>query len=149
VTAVQVTKVQQPSDWQKRFHEIDRAAAASAARGLGIARDAVIVAGGSARGAVPGAALARRALGGDAGQRRRRVADVALLFNSIPHVVMMATPADLEDLGVGFTLSEGLGTSTATELRAVLAVGDEQGHEVRLSVTPGAPGRATGHAAAI
>ena len=59
---------------------------------------------------------------------------VALLFNSIPHVVMMATPADLEDLGVGFTLSEGL-VQHFHELREVLAVSNEQGHEVRLSVT--------------
>jgi len=33
---------------------------------------------------------------------------VSLLYQGIPHVVMMASPADLEDLGVGFTLSEGI-----------------------------------------
>ena len=59
---------------------------------------------------------------------------VALLFNSIPHVVMMATPADLEDLGVGFSLSEGL-LEHLHELRAVVAEPTEQGHELRLSVT--------------
>ena len=30
---------------------------------------------------------------------------VALTYQRTPHVVMLATPADLEDLGVGFTLS--------------------------------------------
>jgi len=59
---------------------------------------------------------------------------VALLFNSIPHVVMMATPADLEDLGVGFSLSEGL-LEHLHELREVVAVPTDQGHELRLSVT--------------
>jgi FdhD protein len=33
---------------------------------------------------------------------------VGLLYQGVPHVVMLASPADLEDLGVGFTLSEGI-----------------------------------------
>ena len=33
---------------------------------------------------------------------------VAIVFHNVPHVVMLATPADFEDFAVGFTLSEGL-----------------------------------------
>jgi FdhD protein len=59
---------------------------------------------------------------------------VSLSFNSIPHVVMLATPRDLADLGVGFTLSEAL-VARQGEIRDVQVAATEQGHEVRLSVT--------------
>ena len=51
---------------------------------------------------------------GDSGQRlagRDALAEecaVALVYNGISHVVMMATPQHLPDLGLGFTLSEGI-----------------------------------------
>ena len=59
---------------------------------------------------------------------------VSLSYNSIPHVVMMATPRDLEDMGVGFTVSEGLVADPA-EVRAVSLETGSGGHEVRLSVS--------------
>ncbi len=43
---------------------------------------------------------------------------VALVYHGVPHVVMLATPSDLEDFAVGFTLSEGL-VARPEEIRAV------------------------------
>ena len=43
---------------------------------------------------------------------------VALTYHGVPHVVMLATPQDLEDFAVGFTLSEAL-VSDASEIRGV------------------------------
>ncbi|HMA11524.1 MAG TPA: formate dehydrogenase accessory sulfurtransferase FdhD [Steroidobacteraceae bacterium] len=58
---------------------------------------------------------------------------VALTFNSIPHVVMLATPADLADLGRGFSFTEAL-VESPEEIRAVELRSSEQGLEVALSV---------------
>jgi FdhD protein len=43
---------------------------------------------------------------------------VALVYHEVPHVVMLATPADLEDYAVGFTLSEAL-VERPDEIRGV------------------------------
>ncbi|MEY4760427.1 MAG: formate dehydrogenase accessory sulfurtransferase FdhD, partial [Pseudomonadota bacterium] len=59
---------------------------------------------------------------------------VSLSFNSIPHVVMLATPRDLADLGVGFTVSEAL-VARVDEVRDVVVSTTAEGHEVRVSVT--------------
>jgi FdhD protein len=58
---------------------------------------------------------------------------VALSYNSIPHVVMLATPRDLEDLGVGFTVSEAL-VGTYSEVRDILLDSSSGAHELRISV---------------
>ena len=58
---------------------------------------------------------------------------VALTYNSIPHVVMMATPRDLEDMGVGFTVSEAL--AEAGEIRDVQVDSSAGAIELRLSVS--------------
>ncbi len=58
---------------------------------------------------------------------------VSLSYNSIPHVVMMATPRDLEDMGVGFTVSEAL-VADYSELRGVSLDTSSGEHELRISV---------------
>lgn len=60
---------------------------------------------------------------------------VAFIYHGIPHVVMLATPAHLEDLGVGFTLTEGL-VERSDEIRGVEAVALEEACELRISIAP-------------
>jgi FdhD protein len=59
---------------------------------------------------------------------RDAVADewpVAFRYHGVAHVVMLATPLDLEDLAVGFTLSEGIVSSFAEIRRVAVAREDE------------------------
>ena len=63
-------------------------------------------------------------------------APVALLYGGVPHVVMLATPADLEDLAVGFTMSEAL-VSSADEIRAFHIAGTAEQPEIHLTIAPG------------
>jgi len=58
---------------------------------------------------------------------------VALEFNGISHAVMLATPLDLEDFALGFSLSEGI-LDHAHELYAVETGESELGITVRLQV---------------
>lgn len=58
---------------------------------------------------------------------------VALTFNSIPHVVMLATPRDLTDLGRGFALTEALVAAPA-EIRAAELKQEGDALEVALSI---------------
>ena len=62
---------------------------------------------------------------------------VALEFNGISHAVMLATPLDLEDFALGFSLSEGI-LDHAHELYAVETASSELGITVRLQVSSGA-----------
>lgn len=58
---------------------------------------------------------------------------VALVYHGVPHVVMLATPADLEDYAIGFTLSEGL-VAHPDEIRGVEVSRGEESVEVRITV---------------
>jgi FdhD protein len=58
---------------------------------------------------------------------------VAISYNGRPHVVMMATPADLEDFGVGFTLSEQI-VANVSEISAVQVVRHAQGIELQIEI---------------
>ncbi|HKT71332.1 MAG TPA: formate dehydrogenase accessory sulfurtransferase FdhD [Steroidobacteraceae bacterium] len=58
---------------------------------------------------------------------------VAFVYHGVPHVVMLATPADLEDYAVGFTLSEGL-VAHADEIRSVEAAYTQAGANVRVTI---------------
>lgn len=60
-------------------------------------------------------------------------APIALSFHGIPHVVMLATPADLEDLAVGFTVTEGL-VGSAKEISSVEVSWGVDAIEVRIGV---------------
>jgi FdhD protein len=69
----------------------------------------------------------------DAHDRVAAEVPIALTYNSIPHVVMMATPSDLEDMGVGFTVSEAL--ADYSEIRDVRLDTSSGAFELRLSVS--------------
>lgn len=68
---------------------------------------------------------------------------VALVYNEVPHAVMMATPADLEDFGVGFTLSEQI-VEMVSEIGLVQVVQQDQGTQVFLDIPPDAAARLAG-----
>lgn len=58
---------------------------------------------------------------------------IAVLFNSAPYAVMMATPDDLDDFAVGFALAEGIITS-ASHINGILTLPSEEGLAVDLAV---------------
>jgi FdhD protein len=60
-------------------------------------------------------------------------APIALLYNGEPHVVMLATPLDLEDFALGFSLTENI-VANAREVESVRAYQRLEGIEVRLRI---------------
>ncbi len=62
---------------------------------------------------------------------------VALVYNGISHAVMMATPGDLEDLALGFSLSEGL-LDRADQLHDIEIVQRREGIELNMQIASAA-----------
>jgi len=60
---------------------------------------------------------------------------VALTYNGVSHVVMMATPGDLGDFALGFSLSEGI-LADARELRDYEISEGSTGIAVNMAITP-------------
>ncbi len=58
---------------------------------------------------------------------------VALVYHGVPHVVMLASPADLEDYAVGFTVSEGL-VGDPGEIQSVEVARGADSIEVRIGI---------------
>lgn len=58
---------------------------------------------------------------------------VVLVYNQVPHVVMMATPQDLEDFALGFSLTEEL-IRSAADLESVDVVRYSKGIEIQATV---------------
>lgn len=69
-------------------------------------------------------------------QQRDCVAEevpVALVYNGIPHVVMLATPKDLEVFALGFSLSEEIIVSPS-EMESIQPYRQPEGIEVRMKI---------------
>ncbi|SEN94239.1 FdhD protein [Bradyrhizobium sp. OK095] len=56
---------------------------------------------------------------------------IALTYNGSTHAVMMGTPADLEDFGIGFSLTEAI-IDRANEIGSIELISNELGMEVRM-----------------
>ncbi|WP_181707242.1 formate dehydrogenase accessory sulfurtransferase FdhD [Chthonobacter rhizosphaerae] len=75
----------------------------------------------------------------DAREARDRVVPdetpIALVHDGSTHAVMMATPADLEDFAVGFSLSEGV-IADPSDIRDLDIVEHDEGFELRMWLAP-------------
>lgn len=60
---------------------------------------------------------------------------IVVVYNRVPHVVMMATPRDLEDFALGFSLTEEL-IRTPADLLAVSVERFSQGIELQVTIAP-------------
>ncbi len=59
---------------------------------------------------------------------------VSLMYNGIPHVVMLATPTNLEDFALGFSITEGI-IEKPSELISTHVYNRSNGIEVRLQIS--------------
>jgi len=58
---------------------------------------------------------------------------VALAYNLAPHAVMMATPADLEDFAVGFSVTEGI-VRQPSDITRVTVIRHSRGVELQMEI---------------
>ena len=58
---------------------------------------------------------------------------VVLVYNQLPHVVMLTTPLNLEDFALGFSLTEEIIAHPA-ELQSIRVVQRSKGVEVRMTI---------------
>lgn len=65
---------------------------------------------------------------------------VALVYNGISHAVMLASPQDLEDFAVGFSLSEGI-VRAAHDVRDMEVEAGPHGVALAIDIAPGAMAR--------
>jgi FdhD protein len=88
----------------------------------------------------PSVAVPRQAVGGRApGEVTRQVPEetaIALVYDGGSEAVMMATPADLEDMAYGFSLNEGL-IGQISDVQRLEIAPDPLGIELRLWLMPG------------
>ncbi len=61
---------------------------------------------------------------------------IALEYNGLPHVVMLATPTDLEDFALGFSLTEGLIDTPSDLLQVQRESYPGGGIRLQLQITP-------------
>lgn len=59
---------------------------------------------------------------------------VALVYNGVPYVVMLATPLDIEDFAIGFSMTEGI-VNSIEDISSVRTYHRADGIEVRLKIS--------------
>jgi FdhD protein len=60
---------------------------------------------------------------------------VALVYDGTTHAVMMATPSDLEDFAIGFSITEGI-VASREQIREIEVVQHDNGIEARIWLAP-------------